>query len=57
MMASYSTDMWAFDLHIAPTTYVWCAAAMVAITFLSLWPGLRAVERLDIGSIVRQRSL
>jgi putative ABC transport system permease protein len=56
LLASYTTDSWVFELHFAPMTYVWCAAAMIAITLCSLWPSLRAIEAQDIGAIVRQRS-
>ncbi len=57
MMASYSSDLFVFDLHFEPLTYLWCALSMIAVTLISLWPGVRAAQRVDIGSIVRQRSM
>jgi putative ABC transport system permease protein len=57
LLNSWTTDMYAFDLYIAPLTYVWCALGMFAVTLASLWPSLRAADRMDIGAIVRQRSL
>ncbi len=56
LMRSYSSDMFIFTTYIAPQTYVLAALAMLGVTLVSLWPGVRALGRIDIGSIVRQRS-
>ncbi len=55
-MATYSSDMFSFALQMRPTTLVLSAAAMLVVTGLSLWPGLRAVGNLDIARVVRERS-
>jgi len=56
LMKSYSSDMFVFTTYIAPQTYVLVSLAMVGVTLISLWPGVRALGKTDIGSIVRQRS-
>jgi putative ABC transport system permease protein len=55
-MASFSSDLFAFDLHIAPMTFVWSALAMLAVALVSQWPGLRAVRRISIAKVVKERS-
>ncbi len=56
-MASFSSDLFSFDLDMNPWTAVWTALAIVMVALLSQLPGLRAVSRLDIATVVRQRSL
>ncbi len=55
-MKSYTSDLMAFDLYVRPTTFLWAAVAMVAVALVSQWPGLRAVRRLSIPEIVKERS-
>jgi len=55
-MASFSSDLFDFSLFIKPTTYVWAALAMLVVAFVSQWPGLRAIRRLNIAKIVKERS-
>lgn len=55
-MAGFSSDLFQFDLEVRPSTYVLIAAAILAVTLLSQWPGLRAVRRLDIAAVVRERA-
>ena len=56
-MASYSTDLFSFDLHMKPLTLVVSAAAIMAVALLSQWPGLRALKHLDVATVVRERAL
>jgi putative ABC transport system permease protein len=56
-MASFSSDLFSFDLHIRPTTFLFTALAIVVVGFVSQWPALRAVGRLQLGRIVRERSM
>lgn len=56
-MASFSSDLFSFDLDMNPWTAVWTALAVVLIALLSQVPGLRAVRRLDIATVVRLRAL
>ena len=54
-MASFSSDMFTFELYIRPTTYLFTAIAIVVVGLLSQWPALRAVARIDLGRVVRER--
>ncbi|NQU96259.1 MAG: FtsX-like permease family protein [Chloroflexi bacterium] len=56
-MDSYSSDLFAFDLHIKPLTLALSAAAIMAVALLSQWPGLRALRSFDVATIVRERAL
>ncbi|MGI9649007.1 MAG: FtsX-like permease family protein, partial [Acidimicrobiia bacterium] len=56
-MASFESDLFAFDLYIRPSTLVISALAILVVALLSQWPGLRAIGRLDIAKIVKERSL
>jgi putative ABC transport system permease protein len=56
-MASYSTDWYRFELHMRPTTPILSALAILLVALLSQRPGLRAVRRLNIAQVVRERSL
>ncbi len=55
-MSSFNTDLFRFDLHMRAGTLVYSAAAMLVVALLSQWPGLRAIGRLDIPRIVKERS-
>jgi putative ABC transport system permease protein len=56
-MSSFSSDLFSFDLDMNPWTLLWTSLAVLAVALLSQLPGLRAVRRLDIATVVRQRSL
>ena len=56
-MASFSSDLFSFDLDMSPWTPVWTSLAVLVVALLSQIPGLRAVRRLDIATVVRQRTL
>jgi putative ABC transport system permease protein len=56
-MASFSSDMFSFELRMRPTTFLFTAAAILVVALLSQLPALRAVARLDLGHIVRERSV
>jgi putative ABC transport system permease protein len=55
-MASFESDLFSFDLYIRPTTYLFAALAIVVVALISEWPGLRALRRIDIPRIVKERS-
>ena len=55
-MATFSSDLFTFDLVLRPWTPVVVAAALLAAALLSQWPVLRAVGRIDIAKTVRERS-
>jgi putative ABC transport system permease protein len=56
-MSSFSSDLFSFDLDMNPWTLLWTSLAVLVVAWLSQLPGLRAVRRLDIATVVRQRSL
>jgi putative ABC transport system permease protein len=55
-MASFSSDLFSFDLQMRTSTLVWSALAILVVALISQWPGLRAVRRLNIPRIVKERS-
>jgi putative ABC transport system permease protein len=55
-MGSFSSDLFAFDLWMAPTTYLWAAVSILIVALISQWPGLRAIRRISIPQIVKERS-
>jgi putative ABC transport system permease protein len=56
-MASFSSDMFSFNLELRASTLVLTALAIIAVGLLSQWPALRAVGRIDLGRVVRERSV
>ncbi len=55
-MAQFSSDQFSFDLQMRGSTLVLAAAAILLVALLSQLPGLRAVRRLDIARVVRERA-
>jgi putative ABC transport system permease protein len=55
-MDTFSSDMFSFELHMRPSTIVLTSVAIIVVGLLSQWPALRAVGRLDLGRLVRDRS-
>lgn len=55
-MASFSSDLFRFDLEVRPTTILGTALAIVAVALLSQLPALRAVNRLELARVVRERA-
>jgi putative ABC transport system permease protein len=55
-MASFSSDLFAFDLYIQPSTYLLASLAILLVALISQWPGLRAIRRINIPKIVKERS-
>ena len=53
---TYTSDLFVYTLQMKPSTYVFATLAMFAFTGLSLLPGIRAVGRVDIAKVVRERS-
>jgi putative ABC transport system permease protein len=55
-LASFSSDAFSFELQIRASTLILSAVAILAVSLLSERPGLRAVKRLDIAQVVRERA-
>jgi len=56
-LATYSSDLFKWDLYIRPTTYVFTVIAILIAALVSQRPVLRAVQRIDVATVVRERSL
>lgn len=54
---SFNNDSFTFTLWIQPLTFIVAAVAMILVALLSMVPGIRSVRRLDIGAVVRERSV
>jgi putative ABC transport system permease protein len=55
-MKSFSSPEFPITAELRPLTYIGSALAMFVVAALSLIPALRAVKRIDVGKIVRERS-
>jgi putative ABC transport system permease protein len=55
-MASFSSDLFAFDLYIRPSTYLLASLAILVVALISQIPGLRAIRRISIPKVVKERS-
>jgi putative ABC transport system permease protein len=55
-MASFQSDLFIFELFIRPTTYIFSALAILVVALLSAVPGLRALRRISIPEVVKERS-
>jgi putative ABC transport system permease protein len=56
-MASFNSDLFSIPLHMQTATFVISAVAMLVVALISQLPGLRAVRRIDIARIVKERSV
>lgn len=56
-MHSYTSDIFQFDLEMRPSSLVLAGLAMIVVALLSVIPGIRTVNRLDIASVVRERAV
>ncbi len=55
-LGTFSSDLFAFDLYMRPSTFVFASLAIIAVALLSQVPGLRAVRNISISKIVKERS-
>lgn len=55
-MGQFATDWFSFGVVARPSTFVLSALAILAVALLSELPGLRAVKRLDVAAVVRERA-
>ncbi len=56
MMATYTTDQFALDFMVAPTTVLVSVGALLLVALAAQVPGLRSLGRLDLARIVRERA-
>jgi len=55
-MSSFNSDLFTFNLYIRPSTYVLASMAILVVALISQIPGLRAIRRISIPEIVKERS-
>ncbi len=55
-MAQFDNDQFDFSLQMRASTLVLAALAILIVALLSQLPGLRAVRRLDVAEVVRERA-
>jgi putative ABC transport system permease protein len=55
-MDSFSSPEFPITAELRPLTYIGSALAMFVVAALSLIPAVRAVKRIDVGEIVRERA-
>lgn len=55
-MGTFSSDMFSFDLYVKPMTFVWASLAIVVVALVSQIPGLRAVRRISIPEVIKERA-
>ncbi|HEX7059439.1 MAG TPA: ABC transporter permease [Solirubrobacterales bacterium] len=55
-LEQFQTDWFSFELEMRTSTFVLASLAILAVALLSELPGLRAVRRLDIAEVVRERA-
>jgi putative ABC transport system permease protein len=57
MMASYSSDAFSLDLRLRPWTLPLAALAVLVVAGISMWPSLRRLRSMDLGTVVRERAI
>jgi putative ABC transport system permease protein len=55
-MATFSSDLFRFDLQVEPRTYVFAGLVIVLTAITSQFPALSAIGRLNLAETVRERS-
>lgn len=55
-LSAYSSDMFRLELAMSPLTFVLAAGGIMVAALASQVPGLRAMRRTDIASVVRERT-
>jgi putative ABC transport system permease protein len=56
LLAGYSSDQFTLDLVVNPWILVAASLAIMFVAAISQWPGLRAIKRMNIAQVVRERS-
>lgn len=55
-LGAFNSDLLAFHTEIRPATFAWSALAVIAVAYLAQRPGLRALARMNLGTLVRERT-
>jgi putative ABC transport system permease protein len=56
MLQTYSSDQFTLDLQFRASTLVLSVGVIMLVAALSQWPGLRAIRRMDVAQVVRERA-
>ena len=56
MLQTYSSDQFTLDLHFRASTLLLSVGIIMLVAALSQWPGLRAIRRMDVAQVVRERA-
>ena len=56
MLQTYSSDQFTLDLQFRLSTILLSVGVIMLVAALSQIPGLRAIRRMDIAQVVRERS-
>lgn len=49
-------ELMTFDVRVLPATFVYAAAAVIAITVIALVPSLRTIQQMDLARSVKERA-
>ena len=55
-LKSFSSDQFTLTLVVRPLTLLLTTLALLLVVWLSQWPGLRALRRMDLAEVVRERT-
>jgi putative ABC transport system permease protein len=55
-LGQFETESFTFDLVLLPRSILLAVGLVVVSGLLAQWPGLRSLDRLDLASVVRERS-
>ena len=56
MLQTYSSDQFTLNLQFRPITLIASVTVIMLVAALSQVPGLRAIRRMDIARVVRERA-
>ena len=56
-MGSFSSDQFPITATLRPLSFVAAALAMFAVAGLSLISAIRAIKRINVGEIIRERAV
>lgn len=56
LLRTYSNDQFTLPLYVSGWSLLLAAAVIMLVALVSQIPGLRAIRRMDIATVVRERS-
>jgi ABC-type antimicrobial peptide transport system permease subunit len=55
-LGTFSSDLFSFDLYVKPMTFVWASLAIIVVALIRQVPGLRALRRISIPKVIKERA-